>query len=104
MCQNYKRPDRTKLSFSLKRILIYRDEKTVILHRWNLITCKWFVLQVHKSVSSDHDCLHDHPWDFISFIIKGGYVEKTENGLFYKKPLSFLYRKAEWKHSVQLLW
>jgi hypothetical protein len=32
--------------------------------------------RVHRIMRSDHDrCLHDHPWDNLSFVLLGGYWE-----------------------------
>ncbi len=54
---------------------------------------------------SDYDCHHDHPWAFISFILKGGYVEYSEshkNGSKLYGPGSILYRKAEYSHKLEI--
>lgn len=35
-----------------------------------------YAARVHQILRSDHDrCLHDHPWDNASFVLKGGYWE-----------------------------
>src|SRR6185437_4769614 len=54
--------------------------------------------------------LHDHPWDFISIILKGGYNEVTETtapgiGEKYEliTPGRILYRPAEWRQRVELI-
>lgn len=67
-----------------------------------------FAIMVHKFYRSDHDrCLHDHPWNFLSIILKGGYGEVFESeGVetqAWRRPFSVLLRKAEWKHRVVLL-
>jgi len=40
---------------------------------------KWFPFNVtmHKIKKSDDPIFHDHPWDFITVILKGGYWEHT---------------------------
>jgi hypothetical protein len=85
-----------------KKQIIYRGDGGILLVRWNLFGCKLFMIRFHKFVSSDHDCLHDHPWNFITFIIKGGYTEKLDDGLHWRRPGTVLYRKAECRHAVQL--
>jgi hypothetical protein len=45
------------------------------MRRWVLKT-PWFLLRLHKIMRSDNDRHHhDHPFDFTSFILYGGYVE-----------------------------
>lgn len=40
-----------------------------------------FSIKLHKICRSDEDRdLHDHPWWFISLILKGGYLEETPDG------------------------
>lgn len=47
--------------------------------RYKLVSCRYFALYIHKLLRSDADrCLHDHPWDFFSFVLKGSYVEELE--------------------------
>ena len=36
-----------------------------------------FNIFVHKFLISDTDDLHNHPWSYFTFIIKGGYWEET---------------------------
>lgn len=62
----------------LKKVVIYRsghDEKVPYMLRWIIFRCRWFSIMVHKFLLSDDDCLHDHPWAFRTFILKGGYWE-----------------------------
>jgi hypothetical protein len=79
-------------------------------------------IRLHHIFISDNYYLHDHPWHFLSIILKGGYFEITESeekvwyknlwGNFYlpktvmvkewKKPGSFLFRSATHRHRVEL--
>lgn len=34
-----------------------------------------FNIFIHKFLKSDPDDLHDHPWSYFTFILKGGYYE-----------------------------
>ena len=72
------------------------------LERWYVIPRnRWFNIYLHHFLKGDDDrALHDHPWTFISFILRGGYWEQTETGRKWHAPGSILYRPAEWKHRV----
>jgi hypothetical protein len=61
-----------------KTTLRIRDESRgnpIYLIRYSLFSCRWFAVKAHKIFLPDDDCLHDHPWSFISIILWGGYVE-----------------------------
>ena len=50
--------------------------------RWMVLDTLWFKIYLHKLSRSDTDKhMHDHPWNFISLILKGSYEEFT-----LKKP------------------
>lgn len=44
------------------------------LKRW-MFRCPLFSVRLHHFVGSDPDDHHDHPWSFVSLLIKGGYTE-----------------------------
>jgi hypothetical protein len=58
-------------------VLTLRDGKTnpVYLIRYSLFSCPWFSVKLHRIFLSDDDCMHDHPWSFLSIILWGGYFE-----------------------------
>jgi hypothetical protein len=62
-----------------------------------------FNIFLHKFLKSDPDDLHDHPWAFISIPLYPGYWEHTENGKFWRGPLSIRYAPATIFHRVELL-
>ncbi len=82
-----------------------------LLERWILFRHpKLFGIFVHKLCRSDHDrALHDHPWSFLTVILRRGYFE-----VFYDhsqpdwlrerftqhKPGAVLYRPACHRHRV----
>lgn len=75
--------------------------------RWILFSCPLFGIMVHKMLRSDYDrALHDHPWDFLSIVLKGGYAEEFEErgvrDFRFNAPGHILFRKAEFKHRVIL--
>lgn len=54
---------------------LYEDSK--YLTRWRIIQTPWFALYLHHIHRPDHERdLHDHPWNFISIILWGGYAEE----------------------------
>lgn len=38
---------------------------------------KYFSIKIHKALMSDPANLHDHPWNYLSIILWGGYHEET---------------------------
>lgn len=106
---------------------IREGETSPYLIRYNLFECPWFSIKIHKIMQTDNDCMHDHPWSFLSIILKGGYWEiipvrqlpKHSNERRYKwrcydNPQSpsdlqrrygvgsILYRPANWIHRLEL--
>lgn len=63
--------------FKLFEKYVVRDGEDVYLIRWRLIETPWFGVFLHKICRPDHDRhLHDHPFPFVSIILRGGYVEE----------------------------
>ena len=60
----------------MSRFEINNPDGTPYLIRWRLIQTPFFSLYLHKMVSCDRDpYVHDHPWTFLSIILRGGYTE-----------------------------
>lgn len=58
-----------------------------------------------KTKSGSEDCSHNHPWDFISFVLWGGYTEGMYSEwnvrtTLQRKWLSFGKRKAQDFHKI----
>jgi hypothetical protein len=90
--------------FKFRRIT-RSSEGTPYLDRLTLFGCPWFSLKLHHIRASDDDCPHDHPWWFISLILKGGYYESR--GVLLSKtawygPGRLLYRSAKSIHRLDL--
>jgi hypothetical protein len=48
-----------------------------MMHRWRLIQTPLFGIYVHQIYREDLDPVpHDHPWQFWSFVLRGGYQEE----------------------------
>ena len=66
----------------LNRYRLIPDRKTGAdyMHRYYLFSKdrKWFPFNValHKIVRSDDPIFHDHPWPYMTIILKGGYYEQ----------------------------
>lgn len=97
------------------------------LLRWYVLPRnRWFNVYVHCFLRDDDDrALHDHPWDSVSFLVKGKYKEYTPCDLVsteasqkvtamggrivaanwvetYKAP-AMIKRSAEHKHRIALI-
>ncbi len=55
-----------------------KEGNVVYMRRWYLLVFpKLFSIRVHHIMQPDLDRWpHDHPWSFISIIIRGGYIEE----------------------------
>lgn len=84
---------------------IIGSEDDPYLLRWFVLPRNHFVnVYLHKFMRSDDDrALHDHPWSFLSWIIKGEYIEHAVNTTTLRKRWSIAYRPAKYAHRVQLL-
>lgn len=53
------------------------DPTETYLTRWRIVQTPWFALYLHRMDGPDsRPTLHDHPWDFLSIVLRGGYVER----------------------------
>lgn len=86
----------------VKKKIIYRDANEAYLIRYTPFTCKWFSIKLHRILLSDYSCHHDHPWAFLTLILKGGYVEHTPKGSKLYGAGSILYRPATYVHSLEI--
>lgn len=85
--------------FTFRSDLIAHD----YMRRWALFT-PWGTLRLHHTLRSDDRAhFHDHPMDFASIILWGGYIEHTPN----KPPRTFRpgqlnIKRAEELHALEL--
>lgn len=50
------------------------------LTRWRIVQTPWAGLYLHRLDGPDpRPTLHDHPWPFLSIVLRGGYVERRLN-------------------------
>jgi hypothetical protein len=96
-------------------LIILRDGKRYV-DRWYLIPQNpWFNIYLHRISADDNQVLHDHPWNNLSIILKGGYYETRPvprdrtTDIFYSDketkwfgPGSLIFRKSTFAHRLAL--
>lgn len=98
--------------------IIARAQRTPYIHldgymnRWWLLPYNrtGYAARVHEIVSSDRERdLHNHPWPYITVILRGGYFEHTPGGRWdvatnrrWYGPGSVLVRPANSFHRLEL--
>jgi hypothetical protein len=54
----------------------YDEPDENYMTRWRVVSVPWFGLYVHRLNKPDpRPTLHDHPWPFLSLVLRGGYTE-----------------------------
>ncbi len=83
----------------VRNFLITRPDGTIYLTR-NGVRTPFGGVYVHKMTGPDDRSVpHDHPWPFISLIIKGGYDERRINKMDTHAPLR-LRRHRRWHINI----
>jgi hypothetical protein len=79
--------------------------ETAMLKRWRLVQTPLFGVFVHCHYKPDAGGdLHDHPYSFWSWVLRGDYSEYRQGGLIIVwRQGSWHYMKAEWPHSIRAL-
>ena len=84
-----------------KKVIRTRDGEEDYLIRHYLINERPKTrVTLHKTLISDTDELHNHPWAWASLILTGGYWEDTPEGKFWRPPGHFRVRKASDLHRL----
>ena len=98
--------------FGRKRVILDRNNKHPYLIRYYLFLKErsWFPVNIflHKFMKSDPGDLHDHPWSYFTFIVKGGYFEWTPqpDGRVLREwhgRWHFRFKSASSKHRIELM-
>lgn len=91
----YRQPDFT----------VATESGRIYMYRWWIIPQnKYLNIYLHKFIGDDEDrALHDHPWESLSFLFRGSYIEHLPGNekIIYKAPC-FIRRKAEHQHRIEL--
>ncbi len=83
---------------------IKSKEGKLHFRRWEILKTPWFSIWLHGIYAADKDLhLHNHPWDFKSIVIKGSYIEETENGPVKQYPGKFNSRDGNSFHKIKSL-
>jgi hypothetical protein len=90
-----------------KRVILDRESQEPYLTRYYLFLRdrKWFPFNIflHNFHRSDPDDLHDHPWPFITIILRGGYWEHTPKGKFWRGAGTVNWAGSKSLHRVELV-
>lgn len=78
--------------------------------RYKLFSCQWFNVYLHQLFAPNwHPECHDHPWSFMTILLRRGYLERVPGMLTpetfgfrdsRKRPGQILFRPAKWLHNV----
>lgn len=83
---------------------IKSKDGVVHFRRWELLKTRWFSIWLHGIYESDKDLhLHNHPWDYKSMVLKGSYIEETNDGQNTLKPGTFTSRNGAQFHKIKKL-
>lgn len=70
------------------------------LDRIRIIVTPWFQIMLHRIYRPDRQRdLHDHPWDFLSIILWGRYIETTVAG--DRRCRWWNWKRATDRHSIK---
>jgi len=78
--------------------------KNGILHfrRWALFQSTFFSIYIHGIYKEDTDLhLHNHPWNILTIILKGTYIEELEKDLNIRRIYNISYRKRTDYHKIE---
>lgn len=93
--------------FALFRVYRINDSAgKLYLWRLRILECPLFGVMLHKIVAKDPDKeMHDHPFDFVSFVLWGGYEEwmRDRHRLYAKIVRWFNFKHAETPHKIACL-
>lgn len=70
------------------------------LERFYLVRSRLLGIFLHRFWKSDREGAHDHPWDFVTIVLRGGYFEQTPGKARWRGPGSIIFHKAEEFHRI----
>ena len=86
---------------------IYRLEKgskELYLVRYHLFRCRWLSIFLHNFFLSDEEDLHAHPWNNISILLRGGFIEHHHDGKVTTRVAGdWWWRSARELHRIQVI-
>lgn len=76
----------------------------VYLTRYFLCKLPWLGVYVHHIQRPDYArCEHDHPWAFLTVILRGGYTEEVGGVAHRRRPGYVGYRPRHFEHRITAL-
>jgi hypothetical protein len=91
-------------SWAFCRTMVLRNrDGTPYLRRWRIFECPWFGVYLHRIDGPDEGRdLHDHPWPFVSIVLRGGYIEEVPDyyGVRERSVRWVNFKAAEDRHRV----
>lgn len=64
---------------------LHHADGSLYMGRYVLFESRWLSARIHHIASADLDRdMHDHPWDFVSILLSGGYLEQQP--LMFHRP------------------
>lgn len=93
----------------MEREVITRGDDKLYLLRFILFKCPLFGVFIHQFHADDDACTHNHPWPFLTLIIRSGYWEYVgkssdpevqARGFHWRKPWRLYWRPASWAHRI----
>jgi hypothetical protein len=99
-------PPTSRFEKFLRWILPYKEigwqDIGEVFYRYQLLKSKCVNIYLHQLDAPEWHPVgcHDHPWSFVTVLLKGGYLEKTGEEYNRKYPGQILYRPATWLHDV----
>lgn len=92
----------TKLLYRLPHKELGWEQIQEKFTRFTLFRNRWFTVYLHRLDAPQwHPDCHDHPWKFVTLLLRGGYEELIGNTIHWRRPGSILYRPAESSHNVR---
>lgn len=58
---------------------------SLYLRRYMLFYSRFFCIYIHRFLKSDDETHHDHPWNFLTYIVEGSYTEELLKSSVYDK-------------------
>jgi hypothetical protein len=88
----------------LRSDVIYAVDGSPYMRRFYLMHTQELSVRYHEIVQSDDArVMHDHPWDFVSVLLAGSYLEVTPAGERCYAAGDVVVRRAEDAHRLEVL-
>ena len=88
-----------------KRIILDADDEPYLTRYYLFLKDrKWFPFNMflHNFHKGDPDDLHDHPWPYLTIILRGGYWEHTPTGRHWRPTGTFRFAGSNSLHRIEL--